>query len=143
MEAIFSTAYECETAFYAAFNACDYRQMMKVWSSEAAVLCVHPGGSLLQGREAVLSSWQQILSAANPLQISVSEHHIIEHGDLAVRVVHENIHHGPELRDLSVVLATNVFARESAGWKLFSHHASSAPPRLSAPHPRRPRGTMH
>lgn len=61
------------------------------------------------------------------MQLQISDHQVTETTDLAVRFVHENIHHGPGLRMLSVVHATNVFVREGESWKMYSHHASPAP----------------
>ena len=58
---------------------------------------------------------------------TLTEHRVVEAEKVAVRFVHENIHHGPGLRAMAVVCATNVFVRESGGWKMCSHHASPGP----------------
>lgn len=134
MEEIFTTAQACENAFYAAFEARDLDLMMRVWASHTPIMCVHPGAALLHGRDAVMSSWRQIFSAPDPLRFTISDQQIFEYGDLAVRVVHENIHHGPA-HTLAVVLATNVFVRRNEAWTLCSHHASPTPPPASVPSP--------
>lgn len=145
MGRIFTTAQECEMAFYAAFNAFDAGQMGEVWASQHAVWCVHPTSPILHGRDAVMSSWKEIFSTPVPasMQLQISDHQVIETGDLAVRFVHENIHHGPGLRMLSVVQASNVFVREGQGWKMCSHHASAAPAQTTASSPQKQSGTMH
>ena len=132
-------------AFYAAFNSFDAGQMGEVWASDHAVWCVHPTSPILNGRDAVMSSWKDIFSTPAPasMQLQISDHQIIETGDLAVRFVHENIHHGPGLQMLSVVQASNVFVREGQGWKLCSHHASPAPAPTAASRPQEQSGTMH
>ena len=143
MTVIFTTAQECEAAFYNAFNAHDLDLMVNVWALHMPILCVHPGGSVLQGHDAIMSSWRQIFSAPDSLRLSISDQQVMEHGDLTVRFVHENIHHGAGMQLLSLVLATNVFIREGETWKLCSHHASSAPTQVNAPRQQGPQGTMH
>ena len=143
MQTMFSTALACETAFYSAFSACDLNLMMRVWALRTPVFCVHPGGSVLHGRDSVMSSWRQIFAGAGRLSFRISDPRVEENDALAVRFVHENIHHGPDMLAQSVVLATNVFVRESNEWKLCSHHASPAPQQVSAPRQRGPQGTMH
>jgi ketosteroid isomerase-like protein len=132
MQANFTTALQCETAFYTAFNNCDLDLMMRVWASDTPIFCVHPGDAALHGRGSVISSWRKIFAGAGELNFSVSGSRIVESDTLIVRFVHENIRHGPGRRSLSVVLATNVFVRENDEWKLCSHHASAAPAQADA-----------
>lgn len=147
MDRIFTTAKACEMAFYAAFNSFDAGQMGEVWALDHAVWCVHPTSPVLLGRDAVMSSWKEIFATPAPasMQLQISDHQVIETADLAVRFVHENIHHGPGLQMVSVVQATNVFVREGQGWKMCSHHASPAPSpsQIAASRPREQSGTMH
>ena len=119
--------------------------MSEVWASNHAVWCVHPTSPILHGRDAVMASWKKIFSAPMPatMQLQISDHQVIKTDDLAVRFVHENIHHGPGLRMLSVVHATNVFIREGESWKMYSHHASPAPSPKTASRLQERTGTMH
>ncbi|MFT5172234.1 MAG: ketosteroid isomerase-like protein [Gammaproteobacteria bacterium] len=147
MQAMFTTALECETAFYAAFNECDLNLMMRVWATDTTAFCVHPGAAALHGRDSVMSSWRQIFAGAAGLNISISDPQVMEGEALAVRFVHENIRHGPGMASLSIVLATNVFVREGEQWRLCSHHASPSPApasgSINTPRQRGPQGTMH
>ena len=147
MQAMFTTALECETAFYAAFNECDIDLMMRVWATDTSVYCVHPGAAALYDRDAVMSSWRQIFAGNAGLNISISDPQAMQSEALAVRFVHENIRHGPGMASLSIVLATNVFVREGEHWRLCSHHASPCPAQASGPIrtavQRGPQGTMH
>ena len=49
----FSTAQDCEAAFYEALEACDLEAMMEVWAEDEEVVCVHPGGPRLAGLQQV------------------------------------------------------------------------------------------
>jgi uncharacterized protein (TIGR02246 family) len=113
-----------ESAFYAAFAATDLDAMARVWVDEGAV-CVHPGGAVLLGKEAVMQSWAEILTGATPPRI---EHRLIQHitgSDLEIHLVEERIQPGGEAAATpSLVIATNVYARGDQGWRLRVHHAS-------------------
>jgi hypothetical protein len=114
-----------ETAFYAAFAAIDFELMDQVWASGLEPLCVHPGGGLLQGRQAIMQSWMEIFSGAEPPRI---EHRLIgrfESGDIAVHLVEELIQPKRRAnRPPNRVLATNIYVREAGSWRMVEHHAS-------------------
>ena len=114
-----------EAAFYAAFAAVDSAAMEKVWATEVELLCVHPGGSLLRGKKAVMQSWIAIFARSDPPEI---EHRLIGHfesGNLAVHLVEELIRpHGHSTSTPNRVLSTNVYVREAQSWCMAEHHAS-------------------
>ena len=105
--------------FYEAFSRRDLAAMVRVWATEHAVSCVHPGWHVLRGREAVLSSFRAILSSSDSPDLHASDEVVVLVGDTAVVTCHEHVR-GAE------VAATNVFVREREGWKMISHHASAA-----------------
>ena len=117
----------CERAFYAAFSACDLEAMMAVWAERAPLLCIHPGGPPLTDRDEVARSWAHIFRGGGGVEFTLSHLQARAGGDVAVRYVHENIHHGPGLRATAVVCATNVYVREEGGWRMCAHHASPGP----------------
>ena len=55
---------------------------------------------------------------------------------LAVHSVHENFTLQDEARSQVPVVATNVYLRTAAGWRMIVHHASPAPVQASSPEPR-------
>ena len=124
---VFESPAACERAFYAAFEACDLEAMMAVWSTDAPVLCVHPAGSPLTDRDAVEHSWRLIFQSGGRVRFSLTDLRVVEDATVSVRYVHENIHHGPGLRAMAVVLASNVYVREGKGWRMCMHHASPGP----------------
>jgi ketosteroid isomerase-like protein len=114
-----------EDAFYRAFAALDPAAMRRVWSADDTVTCIHPGGPLLQGLQAVLQSWSEIFAGSQPPRLSWERLSAVESDDLAVHVTAEQIQSGdPESARGARVVATNVFRRGPAGWLLVQHHAS-------------------
>ena len=120
----FATAEDAESAFYAAFESRDLAAMEAVWSSAADTLCIHPMGPALHGWPSIARSWTAVFQGIGDARFSLSHLKVLEQAGLCVRFVHENIHHGPGFTGLSLVLATNVFRKERAGWRMVSHHAS-------------------
>jgi uncharacterized protein (TIGR02246 family) len=121
----FLTPEAAQDAFYAAFAATDLAAMAEVWGEETESLCIHPGGGPLKGKAAVMESWVEIFSAAQPPSVEVEPLTGMTSGDLAVRVLVELIRpNGRPAEAASRVLATNVFQRRDGSWRLIEHHAS-------------------
>jgi ketosteroid isomerase-like protein len=121
----FATPEAAQEAFYAAFAATDFAAMTKVWRDDPDTLCIHPGGGLLKGTTAVMQSWMEIFSAAQPPTIDIEPVTGMTSGDLAVRVLVELIRpNGQASGSATRVLATNVFRFLDGSWLLVEHHAS-------------------
>jgi len=125
-------------AFYDAFSSRDFKAMAGLWSEDAEVACVHPGWDVLEGHDAVLGSWRDIL--ANPANPAIACHnaHAHVHGELGFVLCHEVAPEG-------VLVATNIFHLEDGAWRMVHHQAgptaieTQAPPSPTAP----PTGTVH
>jgi len=128
----YSSATDCERAFYQAFSDCDLAAMEAVWAEEDPS-CIHPGGALLRGRDEVLDSWAAIFADAVAPRIRVHVISRVSEGGLAVHLVREQISQGEHS---SHVLATNVFRRVGEGWRMIAHHGS-VPARREPPAPAR------
>ena len=122
----YATPSDAEEAFYRAFERADLEDMMKVWADDDAIICIHPMGQRLEGRQAVWQSWRQLFAGGARMRFEVSEIARTVNGDLAVHCVYEKISHGPRLAERSLVLATNVYKETERGWHLVLHHASPA-----------------
>jgi ketosteroid isomerase-like protein len=114
-----------EAAFYEAFARLDMDLMSAVWLDGLRPVCIHPGGPLLQGKDAVLHSWAGIFDGSQP---PIVEHRLIdriESGDLAIHLVEERIRPRSAPADqANRVIATNVYLRESGAWYMIEHHGS-------------------
>jgi ketosteroid isomerase-like protein len=113
-----------QKAFYQAFRELDLPLMEQVWSEDPETVCIHPGGGLLSGKQAVLQSWSTIFAAARKPLIEFQTLRVTRSGDLAVHLVEETIHPGGASQAASRVLATNIFLHDTSGWHLLAHHAS-------------------
>ena len=61
-------------AFYHAFGSRDLGAMDRMWARTVPVLCIHPGWPPLLERNAVLSSWRDILR--NPAALQIGRAHV-------------------------------------------------------------------
>ncbi len=123
---MFRTSEEAEGAFYAALEAANLDRMMDVWDDDDNIICVHPMGPRLEGRQTVAKSWQRIFGSGVEMRFRLSDAQRTRGEDLAIHVVHENIT-SADRQEESTVIATNVYRRTSEGWRMILHHASPAP----------------
>ena len=106
-------------AFYVAFLSGDYDAMESLWAHNAPVSCIHPGWHHLMGRDVVMESWQSLLQNAELPDMNYSNAVASVYGDTAVVICYETF---PE----ALLVATNVFVREEADWKLVHHQSGGS-----------------
>ena len=136
---IFPTAQDAENAFYEALERCDLEGMMAVWAEDEDIVCVHPAGPRLTGQDQIRESWARIFSGGPRARVHITNQVAISGMMLAVHSVHENFTiEGQSRGDAHPVpvVATNVYLRTAAGWRMIVHHASPAPAQKQAAPPR-------
>ncbi len=121
--------------FYLAFERSDFDAMQELWADDEGVVCVHPAAPPIRGHSAVMRSWMALMANSAYLQFFLTDVDAAVVGDLASVTCTENVLSAtPETPDGvfagGSAVATNVFRRTPAGWRLWIHHAS---PVLSAP----------
>ncbi|MEO8717555.1 MAG: nuclear transport factor 2 family protein [Burkholderiales bacterium] len=124
---IFPTPRDAEAAFYEALERTDLDLMMAVWSEDEEIVCVHPGGPRLAGQDQVRASWRQIFAGGASARLHVTQQVAISNTMVAVHSVQENFSRPGEPRPMQAVVATNVYLRTAAGWRMVAHHGSPAP----------------
>ena len=128
---IFPTAQDAENAFYEALERCDLEGMMAVWSEDDEIVCVHPGGARLTGQDQVRESWARLFAAGPQARVTIDRQVAISGMMLAVHSVFENFTLPQERASQAgqplPIIATNVYLRTAAGWRMIVHHASPAP----------------
>ena len=140
---IFPTAQDAENAFYDALARGDVELMMAVWAEDEEIICIHPGGPRFVGQEQVRDSWQKILAGGAGLGVHVSLQVVVAGPMSAVHNVQESLTPPGESKPRGPVVATNVYVRTPAGWRMVAHHASMAPgPAQPAPSASTPK-TLH
>ncbi len=135
---------ECEQAFYEALDAADGEAVVDLWLDDDDVVCIHPGGPRLTGYAAVKSSWTAIL-ANGPVHARCVLVKSLETPTVALHNVVEEVVVGEGTKQQVVsVLATNVYVKTPAGWKMVLHHASAGPDGADATsEPRENPGVLH
>jgi uncharacterized protein (TIGR02246 family) len=119
---------DVEAQFYEALQRGDLTLLMGVWADDDEVSCVHPGGGRLVGQAAIRESFEAIFGNGTiPVQIEqirrlqaigCAVHHLVE------KIVLDN----EGTPQQAWVLATNVYVKTGAGWRMAAHHASPASP---------------
>ena len=122
----FPTAQDAENAFYQALEHADLEAMMAVWSEDEEIVCVHPAGQRLAGQEQVREVWRQMFAGGPNMRVQITQKLVVSGMMVAVHSVQENITVTGEQRPRSAMVATNVYLRTPAGWRMAVHHASPA-----------------
>ena len=133
---IFPTAQDAENAFYEALERGDLEGMMAVWSEDEDIVCVHPGGPRLAGQDQVRESWAKIFAGGAGPRVHITHQVAVSGMMIAVHSVHENFTVEGDARAQVPVIATNVYLRTAAGWRMIVHHASPAPTQAEPAQPR-------
>ncbi len=118
-------------AFYHVFRGRDLAAMEALWARRAPITCVHPGWHAISTREAVMESWDGILSNPEAPKVDCrgARAHLL--GELGPGKLGPGVL-GPgvlglvlcyEIIGRSVLTATNIFLREDGAWCMVHHHA--------------------
>jgi uncharacterized protein (TIGR02246 family) len=111
--------------FYDAFSQRDLGKMSLLWWQGSTSACVHPGGRLLMGWDAIRASWESIFQNTNSLEIDVEIIKIEVDRSLAYAIVLETVLQSSQGRNLKAQsIATNLFQKMAQKWYLVQHHGS-------------------
>jgi len=102
--------------FYRAFAARDLAAMNALWARRAPVACLHPGWTALTDRDAIIQSWEGILSSPDAPRIACFDEQVMLYDDVALVLCEEEL-------DSGTLAATNLFVREDNEWRIAHHHA--------------------
>jgi hypothetical protein len=121
-------------AFYRAVEELNVADMERLWLHESWVRCIHPGWDLLVGWEVIRQSWEQIFSGTTWIRVTPTTVDVQLLGDVGMVGCAENITATSD-GDVGVAVAqaTNLFLRTADGWRMFHHHSSPAPVRVTQP----------
>ena len=133
---IFPTAQDAESAFYEALERGDLEGMMAVWAEDEDIICVHPAGPRLSGQDQVRESWARIFAGGAGPRVQITQQVAVSGMMIAVHSVYENFSIEGDAKPQVPVIATNVYLRTAAGWRMIVHHASPAPVQSEAAQPK-------
>lgn len=126
-------ALRVNTAFYTAMASGDLTEMDAVWARDEPVLCIHPGGAPLQGRVAVMASWNEIFERGGPPIVHSQDSVSLIRGIAFVNCLE---HIGD-----TTLSASNILVWESSAWRMVQHTAGVLTEIQSAAN--RPSGPLH
>jgi len=102
--------------FYRAFTMRDLAAMDALWARAAPVACIHPGWPPLADRDAIMQSWQGILSNPDSPRVACYDERVLVYGETALVVC----------------------VREDGQWRLAHHQAGQLVARRPQARPNRP-----
>jgi ketosteroid isomerase-like protein len=111
--------------FYDAFEQRSLDAMEDLWLRASYVRCIHPGGEIIEGRDAVLEAWRKIFEGEIAMKFTLRDVRAEVHGRIGVVVLTEDVaYRSGALSHATTVFATNVFEHDGAQWRLIHHHGS-------------------
>lgn len=128
LKTFFATPQDAEAAFYEALEQSDLDAMMAVWSEDEEIVCVHPGGPRLSGYAVIRETWRRIFEGGSKLRVQVQPLSAVVNPFTAIHSLIEQVSLRSGNTPQAPVVATNVYVRGPAGWRMVVHHASPAPP---------------
>jgi ketosteroid isomerase-like protein len=121
----FEAVRNANQAFYDAFSNRDIKSMNLLWWQGATSLCVHPGGAILTGWEAIGASWSSIFKNTDSFEIEIEVLKLEIDRAVAYVVVREIVLQSSRGRRVKAPsLATNIFQKMAQKWYLVHHHGS-------------------
>lgn len=103
-------------AFYDAFDSGDTDGMAALWAEKHPVACIHPGGPPIHGRQEVLYSWHEVLSASTRPAIQCLQPQALLLDGAGLVVCIEALAGGR-------LVASNMFVLENGVWRMVHHQA--------------------
>jgi hypothetical protein len=117
---------QANEAFYRAFESLDIKEMEKIWAKAVHIECGHPGWRVLRGWNAVMESWKRIFENTPAIRFMLTDVSIQVRGTLAWVTLYENLNSKLEGQTVSAtILTTNIFQKDTEGWRMIHHHGSS------------------
>lgn len=113
----------CNDAFYQAFLSRDIVGMGQVWAEDMPLLCIHPGGLTLSGRERIIASWRSILNHKTCPRIIHKTEQVFNYNGMVLVTCYEWDEQQPQ----NILLATNGFVREQHRYRMVFHQAGPTP----------------
>ncbi len=95
-----------------------------LWSITESVCVQRPGADCIEGREAVMASWYQLMVLADPPAVYPNHETVILNGSKAIVFCTEQI-------GMAELIGSNIFAYEADSWRMTHHHATPLPRRMS------------
>jgi uncharacterized protein (TIGR02246 family) len=109
--------------FYEAWEAGDLETLLSFWSPDPDVRCIHPGGAVQSGIQAVEEGWKELLSSATTMRFSLRNVAARVIGEVGlVTLVEEIAVNDGHIGATVSVAASNLFVYRHGAWRMLLHH---------------------
>ncbi|NNJ94193.1 MAG: SnoaL-like domain-containing protein [Halobacteria archaeon] len=124
----YNTPQEAEDAFYDALDEGDLNQVLSVWAETDDICCLLPMHPLIQGRQGVTDVFTHLFSRGQGVSLAIAHLGWIETGDIAIHQVEETVQGAPTDAPPPPFYGTNIYRKDSTGWRLIVHQNAPSPP---------------
>lgn len=112
--------------FYSAFRSGDYARMDELWARKHGVSVIHPNWDNIEGRDAVMASWFEVMVVSEPPMVTVRDESVIVTGRRAMVFC-------TECFDVTRIVASNLYVLEEDDWRMTHHQATHLPYNANSP----------
>ncbi len=112
--------------FYSAFRSGDYARMDALWAQKHQVSVYHPNWAGIEGRDAVMASWFEVMVVAQPPMVTVRDECVVMTGRRAMVLC-------TECFGRTRIVASNLFVHEDGEWRMTHHQATHLPDNADIP----------
>ncbi len=124
----FETPQEAEDAYYDALEEGNLEKLLGIWAGSDDICCLLPMYPMILGREGVEDAYTHLLSQGAGIELSITHLAWIEAGDVAIHQVEEQPPVQSESSTPPPLYATNIFRKDSSGWRMIAHQNAPTPP---------------
>ncbi|GAQ80679.1 cyclin-like F-box domain containing protein [Klebsormidium nitens] len=110
---------EANQRFYSVFSSKSLFAMAGLWLNADYVKCIHPGGVLLTGYDAVIASWRVVFGWGQRYDFDLRDVRCRVDGRMAWVTLKEFVNQAEE-----PLIATNCFEKHGGVWHIVHHHSS-------------------
>jgi ketosteroid isomerase-like protein len=129
MNQTYNTPQDTEDAFYDALDEGDLNKLLSVWADSDDICCLLPMQPMVQGRQDVTGLLTHILSQGHGVSLEIAHIRWIEMDDIAIHLVEEALlGPSPDAPPPPPFYGTNIYRKDSTGWRLIVHQNSPTPP---------------
>ena len=129
MTQTYNTPQEAEDAYYDALEEGELDRLLAIWADSDDICCLLPMYPMLHGRRGVEDAYRQLLNGGRGVELSIAHLGWIETDNFAIHQVEETVANpGGESPPPPPLYGTNIFRKESDGWRLIVHQNAPTPP---------------
>jgi len=124
----FEPVIDADTHFFAALQTLNVEAIMSCWSESDEVTIIFPGIEMAKGPESVRLAIETITYHTSKLKAIMHPITVIRLGDIGWTFLGGTVvtTHGDETLSIEVYI-TNIYVRETDGWKIIHHHSTPGP----------------